>query len=207
MAATAGFATPIIPYRVVNTEGAQAAVRRYLEKSTQTFLPGTPVQIDVAGATGFLIACPAMTSVATAIIAGFSLEKGHNLTTSGTAPTSGADVNEGSPVNQPLAVIIPGGAWPSDGSQGVALAADINQFIGIEGGSTTDADGTIAQSQLGSIFGLTKDATTNYWYVDIDKTTAAGGACVEIVGFVDPIGTLHGRVIFRVTQAAQQLSK
>lgn len=208
MAATAGVATPFLPYRVVDTMGAQAPVRRYLEKATQTFFIGTPVQIDVAGGTGFLIACPSMTSVATAIIVGMSIEAGHNLATSGVAPASGASVNQGAPVNQPNALIIPGGAWPFDGtlpgSCGVALASGPNEFIGIEGGSTTDADGTIAQAQFMQIYGLTKDATTGYWYVDIDKNSTSLGACVQIVGFVDPVGTLHGRVIFRVTTAAAQ---
>lgn len=215
MAATAGVATPFYPYRVVDTMGAQAAVRRFAEKSGQnnpgtTYLyQGTPVQIDVAGGTGFVIACPAMTSVATAIILGISNEAGHNLATSGTpGPGGGAyPLLPGSPVNQPSAVIIPGGAWPTDGTLGVALGTNINEFVGIEGGSTTDADGTIAQAQLGAIYGLTQDATTKFWYVDIDKSTAAGGACVEIVGFVDAIGTLHGRVIFRVAKAAQQYSQ
>jgi hypothetical protein len=209
MAASINVAQPIIPYRVVDTMGAQAAVRRFQEKAGQTFLIGTPVQIDVAGATGFLIACPAMTSVATALIAGFSLEIGHNLATSGVTPPGGAMQTAGAPQNQPSAVIIPGGAWPFDGtlpgSCGVHLAADVNDFIGTEGGSTTDADGTIAQAQFDNIYGLTKDLGNNYWYVDIDKATAATGACVQIIGFIDPIGTLHGRVIFRVTHAAAQL--
>lgn len=204
MAATAGVATPIQIYRVVDTMGAQGALRRFAEKLTQTFLFGTPVQVDVAGASGFVIACPAMTSVATAIIMGFSNEAAHNLAASGTAPAGGAQQTAGAPVNQPLALIIPGGAWPADGTIGIQIAADVNEFIGLEGGSTTDADGTIAQAHLGAIFGLTKDATTGYWYVDIDKNTAALGACVEIIGFVDPVGTLHGRVIFRVTKAASQ---
>lgn len=209
MAATAGVATPIYVYEVASTQGAQAAVRRLAEKSGQntpssTYLyQGTPVQVDVAGGTGFIIACPAITSVATAHIAGISLEPGHNLTTSGVPQQVGTAPSP--PQNQPNAVIIFGGAWPSDGTLGFAVAQDDNLFVGIEGGSTTDADGTIAQAQLGAIYGLTQDATTKYWYVDIDKNGTSSGACVEIVGFIDPVGTLHGRVMFRVTKAAQQL--
>lgn len=209
MAATAGVAVPIYAYRVQDTQGAQAAVRRYPEKSGQntpssTYLyVGTPVQIDVAGATGFVIACPAMTSVATAKIAGFSLEFGHNLTTSGVAAQVGQLT--GAVQNQTSAVIIFGGAWPSDGNMGISIANDINEFVGLLGGSTTDADGTIAQAQLGTLMGLTQDATTKYWYVDADKVATTAGGCVEITTLIDPIGTLHGRVGFRVAKAAQQM--
>ena len=204
-------AQPISVFRVVDTMGAQAAVRRFPEKQLQTFLVGTPVQIDAAGATGFLIACPTISSAATALIAGFSLELGHNFANNGVAPGNVfQSQTAGAPVNQPSAVIIPGGAWPTDGtvpgSQGIALAADVNEFVGVLGNSNNNNNNiTIVQALEDTLAGLSKDSVNNYWFVDSNNNTAALGGCVQIVGFVDPIGTVNGRVIFRVTHAAAQL--
>jgi hypothetical protein len=174
------------------------------EKASQTFLQGTPVQVDVAGATGFLIACPAMTSVATAIIAGISQENGHNLGVSGVAQT----LSTGQiPPNQPNAVVIPVGAPPNDGTSGFWVADPVTEFIGVFGDSADNTLAVLAQAQKAAIFGLFKDPGNSFWYVDHNVTTAAGGACVEIVDFFSPIGTLNGLVIFRVTRAAQQENK
>jgi len=202
MAATAGVAVPFRIWKVDDTNGAQPGIRRYGEKASQTFLQGTPVQID--SGTGFVQANPTINSAATAIIAGMSTEGASNLTTSGTAQTQ--NLIQKVP-NQTSAVITAIGAPPNDGTVGLVKASDTNIFIGLEGGSTTDADGTIAATDLGAIFGLTKDATTGFWYVDKDITTTAGGACVEVVELIDAVGTLHGRVAFKVTSAAQQLYK
>lgn len=202
MAATAGVATPIQPYRnTFNGTGIQP-VRRLLEKAGQTFYQGTPVQIDVAGATGFLIACPTMTSAATALIAGISTEAASNLTTSGVAKTQNLSY---SVPNQPNAVVTPIGSPINDGRCGLVTAYDEQSFQGLVGNSNTAANATLAQTMVGAIFGLTKDATTGFWYVDNYITTAGTGACVEIVDLIDPVGTLNGRVEFRVTSAASQL--
>jgi len=206
LAASSGIARPIYPYRVKNNATGVAEIQRIGEKSGQTFLQGTPVQIDVAGATGFIIANPAIVSVATAIIAGFSHEFGHNLAVSGVfvAQTTGQGVP-----NQPSAVVNPIGAVAIDniiGGIGFYVANDIVNFIGTYGDSVTAANAVLAQAQVGAIRGLTKDAGNNFWYIDNAITTTAGGACVEIVSLVDPIGTLNGRVEFRVTHAAQQLA-
>src|SRR5271156_218680 len=126
MAATIGVATPFQPYRTTITGPGTQPTQRPLEKATQTFLYGTPVQIDVAGATGFLIACPAMTSVATAIILGISQEAASNLTTSGVAQTQ--NLTNKVP-NQSSAVITAIGAPPNDGTCGVYLAMDQTTFV------------------------------------------------------------------------------
>ena len=201
MAATSGAAQPIYPFKVLIGGTAQAVQLRRLEKAGQGFLFGTPVQVDPAS--GFIQACPAIVSVATALIAGFSTEPANNLAASGVAKTL---TQTGTPQNQPLGVFIPVGAWPNDGTMGLHEAVDSTIFIGVEGGSTTDADGTIAQTDLGALFGLTLDAGNNYWYVDKDKTTTATGACVQITDLIDPVGTLHGHVGFKVIHAACQLS-
>lgn len=202
MAASSGIAQPIVHARTPFGGSAVVAIRRLAEKSGQTYLQGTPVQVDVAGGTGFVIANPAITNAATAIIAGFSLEPGANLTTSGVAKTltTGFAVQ-----NQTAAVVIPIGAPINDGTTGLALATDANEFIGVVGNSNTAANATLAQTMVGAIFGLTKDAGNNFWYVDNFITTTGTGACVEILQLIDPVGTLNGRVLFRVTKAAQQL--
>lgn len=208
--ATAAKATPIWVYRQMPA-GAQPPVRRFAEKSGQntpssTYLyQGTPVQIDVAGATGYVICCPAMTDAATAKILGFSLEAGHNLSSSGVAG-AGATVNQGAPIGQSSAVIIPGGAWPTDGTIGVALATDDVEFVGTLGHGSDNTLAIPAITMLGPavFYGLTQDATNKFWYVDMNKATAGGGACVKITGFVDALGTLNGKVTFKVLRAAQQ---
>ena len=205
MAASSGVARPIFPYRIKTNATGVAQGQRMAEKSGQTFVQGTPVQIDVAGATGFIIANPAITSVATAIIAGFSQEPAHNLTTSGVGQT----LTTGQAVpNQPSAVIIPPGVPAVDGTVGLWQADEVTTFIGVYGDSNTAANAVLAQAQVGAIRGLTKDlaAGNGFWYVDNFITTTAAGACVEIISLISPIGTLNGLVEFRVTKAAQQLA-
>lgn len=202
MAASTGISQPFVVSRTPFADSGAPAIRRMAEKATQTFLQGTPVQVDVAGGTGFIIACPVMNSVATAIIAGMSHEPGANLSSSGVAKTLNTGFNV---QNQTSAVVIPIGAPINDGTTGFVLASDTSEFIGIMGDSANDALAVLAQAHVGAIFGLFKDPGNSFWYVDHNVTTAAGGACVEIIKLIDAVGTLHGRVLFRVTKAAQQL--
>jgi hypothetical protein len=200
MAASSGIAQPIFPFKVLIGGTAQAVMLRRFEKSAQTFLAGTPVQVEVA--TGFMIACAAIVSAATALIAGFSAEFGANLTTSGTAKT----LTYGSVQNQSAAVLIPVGAPPNDGTTGFHEAVDSTIFSGVLGNSNTAANATVAQTDLGAKYGLTKDAGNNYWYIDNFITTVANGACVEITDLISAVGTLNGKLGFKVLHAAQQLS-
>jgi hypothetical protein len=209
VAASTGIATPIYPLKVLIGGTAQAVQRRLAEKAAQTFLIGTPVQVDVA--TGFLFAAPAITSAATALIAGFSAEPANNLSSSGVAKT----LTYGSVQNQASAVLIPVGAPPNDGTMGFHEAVDSTIFVGTLGNSATAANATTAQTNMGAIFGLTKDAGNNYWYIDNNITTVAGGACVQITDFIPTftvppnltgIGILNGLLGFKVLHAAQQLS-
>lgn len=200
MAASSNIATQIRAYKVLGTSQGVAGVKRLAEKAGQTYLQGTPVQVEAAS--GFLIACAAIVSAATALIAGFSLEPGANLSSNGVAKTltTGAAVP-----NQASAVVIPIGAPINDGTSGLVLASDDILFIGTVGNSNTAANATLAQTMVGSIFGLTKDAGNNFWYVDNFITTTAGGACVEVIELIDAVNTLNGKVVFKVTHAAQQL--
>jgi hypothetical protein len=210
VAASTGIATPIYPLKVLIGGTAQAVQRRLGEKASQTFNIGTPVQVD--SGSGFLQACATITSVATALIAGFSTEPGNNLASSGVAKT----LTYGSVQNQSSAVLIPVGAPPNDGTMGFHEAVDSTIFIGTLGNSATAANATTAQTNLGAIYGLTKDAGNGYWYIDNNITTTAGGACVQITDLIPewapiPINTtgtgiLNGYLGFKVLHAAQQLS-
>lgn len=200
-AATAGAAIPI---RLVFTEavgGAAAAIRRFAEKATQTFQIGTPVQIEAAS--GYLQACATINSAATALIAGISAEQGASLTSNGVAKTQNLTNKV---QNQSAAVITPLGAPMNDGTSGLFVANNESVFEGILGDSTDDTLAVVAATDLGAIFGLTKDATTLCWYIDKAITTVNGGACVVIEELVDAVGTLHGKVRFKVLRAAQQLN-
>lgn len=208
MPATSGKAQPIYVRQVLTGSAGVAQQNAIAEKATQSFLQGTPVQIDVAGATGFIIACPTISSVATANIAGFSTQPGASLATSGVPKTQNLTQI---PPNQPAAVITPIGAPPNDGMSYFSVASDDNIFVGILGDSSDNTLAVLAQDQIGSTptipgYGLTKDGGNGWWYVDLAITTLAGGACVEIKSLIDPIGTLNGRVAFRVLRAAQQLN-
>lgn len=200
MPATSGKAQPIYPLKVLIGGTANAVIRRLAEKATQTFLIGTPVQIEVAS--GFIQACAAIVSAATALIAGFATEFANNLSSSGVAKT----LTYGSVQNQSAAVLIPVGAPPSDGTMGFHEAVDSTIFVGVKGDGADNTLAVIAQTDLGAIYGLTKDAGNNYWYIDHNITTVNGGACVQITDLIDPVGTLNGKLGFKVLHAAQQLS-
>lgn len=201
MAASSNVATPILHKRTRLDTSSIANMKRMLEKASQTFNNDVPVQVEAAS--GFIIECATINSAATAIIAGFATEPANNLTTSGVAKilATGFKVN-----NQPNAVVNPLGAPSNDGTIGMVLATESMEFVGTYGDSATAANAVLAQTQVNAIRGLTKDAGNGFWYVDNNITTAAGGACVQITELVDPVGTLNGKVIFKVTKAAQQLS-
>ena len=107
--------------------------------------------------------------------------------------------------NQPAAVLIPVGAPPNDGTVGFLQALPEQVLSGLLGNSTTAATSVLLATDIGKLYGLTKDATTLEWYVDKAKTTTAAGACVQITDLMSPVGTLNGRVGFVVTAAAQQI--
>jgi len=89
---------------------------------------------------------------------------------------------------------------------GFYQATEAQQFVGVLGNSNTAANATVAATDLGKMFGLTKDAGNNYWYIDNFITTVANGAVCIINELIDPVGTLNGREAFVVADAAQQLN-
>src|SRR6185312_4329155 len=200
MPATSGKAQPIYPQKVLIGGTANAVMRRLLEKASQTSKIGVPVQVEAAS--GYVQECAAITNAATALIAGFASEFANNLSSNGVAKT----LTYGAVQNQSSAVLIPQGAPPNDGTMGLHEAVDSTIFQGVLGNGSDGTLAVIAATDLGAIYGLTKDAGNGFWYIDNNKTTVAGGACVQIVELVDAVGTLNGRLAFKVLHAACQLS-
>lgn len=190
--------TVIFPWKVLSSNTGTPQTRRLLEDESETFLMGTPV---VLNAGGYLIASPTLSSALT--IAGFAQEAGANLTTEGVAQVA----SQGAPLNQSSGKIIAGGAWPNDGRCGVWIADNNTLFIG-----NVKSTQTPAQSDIGLIYGMTKDGTTNLWYIDKDITAAGSGAIFEIVEIPVISGdtlapstpVAGGKIVFRVTKAGQQ---
>lgn len=69
--------------------------------------------------------------------------------------------------------------------------------------STTASAHTLVLADLGSLFTISRDSASKNWYLqDVAATEANGGGFV--VQIKDPLGTVDGRVIVRVTKAAIQ---
>jgi hypothetical protein len=195
-------AIPFTVFKVIGSSDALPLTQRLPQKASLTIKRGTPVVLS----SGFLIERTAIDGV-TKVVAGITDQFGDNLSSDGTASIGGSGLTFGSVPNQSSAVNIPIGAPPNDGLMGCVLASDNVIFQGV-----VDAAKTTANADIGSIFGLTKDTTTGNWFVDTTITTSAGGACVIVTEFVDPVGvgafgvgTTGGRVAFKFTKAYQQI--
>ncbi len=187
---------PASPIQIAQVAGganaAHPSFQRLGEKASETGLVGAPVILS----SGVYTESGTITDD-TPLLAGFSSEDFHNLTTDETAKILSA----GTPQNQPNATIIPMGAPLSDGLIGIYLALAENIFEGRFGSTVTAT--LPALSDVGKIYGLTID--TGFWFVDKAKTTAGAGAIVTIVG-LHPEDERDGltagdRVLFVVSQA------
>lgn len=69
--------------------------------------------------------------------------------------------------------------------RGVVFEGQIDQDAG---------DLALLQTHLWGKYGITKEATSGYWYVDVDKTGA--NARVVVVGFKSAVGDTKARVYF-----------
>jgi hypothetical protein len=187
---------PILVYKVNTSNGAFARMERLAENAGETALNGVPVLLT----SGYVGESPTIND-GTDFILGFSTEPFSNLSSDGVAKT----LTYGHVQNQPDAVNIPIGAPINDGTIGVEIATDNVEFIGMLA-TTGPASVALAQADIGAVYGLTKNATTGYWFVDKAITTIAGGACVRVTGLADPIGTVDGRVSFTVLSERQQFS-
>lgn len=186
----AGHAIPIKAFKVIGAGDAQPQIRRFLEDDAETFKEGTPVVVYTSG---YLIESPTLSSALK--IAGFSTEPASDLTTDGTPET----LSYGNVPNQSSAKKIPVGAPLNLGDCGVLLACDTTIFVA----KCVDSH-TVAVTDLGLIYGLTKD-TNGYWFIDTSITDASSGAICEITDLID-LGIAGGRVGFRITHAGQQFA-
>lgn len=179
------------------------------EAASQTFLDGVPVQIN---GSGFIQEWDGTT--VSLGIAGVGTAPANNLASNALgAPTQpfgsvgrGANLTFGSVPNQPLAVNIPHGAPLVDGRVVMYLPAPGETWFEAQIDNSTAGAYATALTQVGSEFGLTKDAT-GHWYVDLNKTTVGTNTVVVIrqLNPIDPVGTNGGRVWFVFLTGAAQL--
>lgn len=181
------------------------------ELAGQTFKSGAPLMLD---ATGFTKEWDAATF--TNAILGVSESFGQSLGSNGAGAPSfpwggitgtGALQTYGSVPNQPSAVNIALGTPVVDGrtlftSPGVD---NVYEALFDNAAGNVAGDYTPAQTDIGKLYGLTKDAN-GYWYVDKNKATAGTNTCVQIVGVNPTDGfNVNARVrfVFVPTNAVQ----
>lgn len=182
----------IAPFYCIQTvSGNSPSVRRLPENALKTFVQGAPLVFSA----GYLQESAAIAADTTKIV-GFANENAHNLASAG---VGGSGATFGSVQNMASGKNIIVGSPPQDGNIGVEIAVDDNLFVGY-----TDLAHTLAVTDVGTAYGLTKDAVSGFWFVDT-TITAGNGAILVIVGLYDPAGTLSGRVIFKVAKANQVL--
>ena len=190
MAGTQANSEPIVPYKLLQVNAVQAPMMRISEKASNTQKQGCACVVD---GTGYLLERTAIDD-GTKLLAGFTSEAAHNLASSGV----GVPLTYGSVQNQTGAKNIPIGAPLADGMLGMYVA---NNQIWFKG--KTDDACTLAQANVGVVYGLTK-GSNGFWFVDTTITVVASGACVEVVELIDAIGTVGGHVAFRVMGVRQQ---
>lgn len=197
---------PII--QALNKAGTTPYTSAQPEAAGQTFLFGTPVQLN---GSGFVQAWDGAT--VSAGILGVAESFGLNLGSAGAgAPVPpfgqitgvGAIQTYGSVPNEPSAANIALGTPISDGRTLYIEPDQANIFTALFDNSngTIAANWTPTQADIGVAYGLTKDAN-GYWYVDKNKT--GGSAVVQIVGL--PNGSfLNAPVNFVFLAAAIQVA-
>jgi len=204
------FADAIDPQQNVG-DANSFMVRAQIEEAGQTFVYGTPVQVKAAD--GGLQAWDGATL--TNGIAGIMAEiVANNLGATGSgAPVGFSPIlgigsvvgNYAANPNVPSAVITPPMVPMSDGRLRFFVASITTVFRAKIGTSATNTPVATAQTQVGAIFGLTKDPGNSFWFADTNKVGA--NAVLEIVGIDprEPIGTVGGHVLFVFLNAAIQI--
>lgn len=136
------------------------------EKASQTFKLGAPVVLNG----GYLQECA---FGGAELVYGVTAEEGQNLASDGVG-TDGT--SEGKARNQTNSKIIPYGSRMKDGKTKVYKADGINIFsIALKVGQV------FAQSMVGTTYGLVKDGTTGFWYLD-NTDTSGDNAVATVVG-------------------------
>jgi hypothetical protein len=167
-----------------------------VEEAGQTFVYGVPLQISTVDG-GVMIWDGA---TLTRNIIGFSAEPASNLASTGAgAPVGFSPVtgpgsvigNYSANPNQSLAVITPPMVPTSDGFVRYYIGSAPTVFVAKLG--TTGVPTATTNQLVTTLAGLTKDASSSFWYVDTAKTNA-----VQIVALDprDPVGTVGGHVFF-----------
>lgn len=202
----ANFSDAIFPEQ--NLGGANSfAVGFQIEEAGQTFVLGTPVQVKAAD--GGLQAWDGLTTAQG--IAGITMEAANNLASTGVgapvgfSPILGAGSivgNYAANPNQASAVITPPMVPMSDGRLRFWIAGPNTVFIAKLGTSATNTPVATAQTQVGTLAGLTKDPGNNFWFVDTNKTNAVN---IVAISPLEAIGTVGGHVLFTFLNAIIQI--
>lgn len=176
----------------VASSSATPAMRRTAENATQTYALGCPTMLSGGYVTEW-------TTTVSNTIYGVSSERAHNYTSAGIAVDL-TDPAAGPPPNQPAALTTPIGAAPRDGLAGVYEANGLTVFsIALKLGQV------FTQGLLipGTLYGLTKDATSGFWFMD--TTVTGGNSAVATLLDVDdtcPNDAVYGcRVFFQFAAA------
>lgn len=202
---------PIFPVQTIS--GNTFKTGSIIEKLSQTFNIGVPVEIDAG--TGGVIEWDGATI--TKVILGISGVFGSNLSSTG-AGAPGAFGSVGFPGTnstfgkvpfQSNAVNIAMGAPMTDGrtlffeaNQDTIFEAQVDNSAG-----NVAADWTPVNTDVGKEFGLTKDAAGGQWYVDRGKTTSGTNTVVVVVGLEPNDGAIpNGRVRFKFLVAATEFA-
>lgn len=157
---------PIKLYRSTG-EGAPKVVHPP-EGATKTFKTGVPIVLASGLAQEAAFA-------GAEIVYGVANEPAHNLAVAGTAQ----ELSVATPPNQPSAKTIPLGAPIVNGTLEVYAANSLNEFT-----IMLLAGQVFTNAMVGGTYGLTKDGTSGFWY--LDNTDTSGDNAVADVRGVDP---------------------
>lgn len=167
-------ALPIVtPFDVMDREGHHSTpMFPYLEDATQTYKKGTPLVVTTAGYLGTAVVANPYNGGG---LVGISVAAGSNVAAGAADPTTGDKYHLAYPVS------------------------DLDtEFVGQLAASSTTISvdtHTLAQTDLWARYGITQDATSGLWYVNFSDTS---DLYAVITRLIDPIGTVSGRVGFKV---------
>lgn len=153
------------------------------EGATKTHKEGVPMVLSSGNAQEAAFGGPE-------IVYGVSIHVGQNLAVAGTAES----ISIGTAPNMASSAIIPIGAPIEDGYAHMYAADGRSTFyIMLKDGQV------FTNAMVGGTYGLTKDATSGYWY--LDNTDTSGDNAVAVVRGVDPSSpntvALGARVLFQ----------
>ncbi len=190
--ANPGLSTHNPIYPVGTISGNQEQIQNLLEGSSQTFQPGTPVQVATSGGNeGYTIASSASNGSTQIVVKGISYLPGKNLSSAGfgASPPFGSIGYPGglgaaqTVPNQPNAYNIYHGAPFVDGLTLVGIAnLDTIWAVQVDASSGSTYNYSATAIPIGSTIGLAKDSN-GWWYADLAHVNATAYADVNIVGF------------------------